>query len=356
MASHRNRVQRPHWTLTLPLACGIFAGVGSILLFWLLWRPLAVLVLSIAIADAFSPAVRRLERWMKRSVAAALLYLCIFAVIAGAVVLLGPRLLEEAQAIIQEIPAAAAELQRWFRNAPILSDAQALRGITDRGVNYLLSVPLILGNVALTAVLILFLSFYWLIAAPSVNVFVRSLLPKRLQRPADRVMFEMSRAMGGYLRGITLDALATGTLAGLGLLIAGVRYPLALGVVTALGVYVPYIGTTVTAVPAILIGLLDSPQRAVWAAVVYVGVQQIEGHLLTPNILRSQTNVPQALVVIALFAGFATGGVLGALVAVPLAGALKVFVETVVAPAIRRWHSQFEPQEDSFVESEVEAG
>jgi predicted PurR-regulated permease PerM len=71
-------------------------------------------------------------------------------------------------------------------------------------------------------------------------------------------------------------------------------------------------------------------------------VQQSEGHVLTPNIMRSQTNVPQALVVIALFGGFAVGGVLGALVAAPIAGGAKVLVERVVAPAVRRW-SNAEP-------------
>jgi predicted PurR-regulated permease PerM len=155
-------------------------------------------------------------------------------------------------------------------------------------------------------------------------------------------MLEMSRAVGGYLRAVTLDALATGALAGIGLALAGVPFPLALGAITAVGEYVPYVGTTLAAVPAILVGLLVSPQKAILAAIVYVVVQQIEGHLLTPNIMRSQTNVPQALVVIALFGGFVVGGVLGALVAVPIAGAVKVLVERVVAPAVRRW-SHAEP-------------
>lgn len=346
--------RRTNWRFALLLALGIFAGFGAIALFWVLWRPMAVLVLNIAIADAFSPLVCRLERWMNRAVAAALLYLCLLALIGTAAILLGPRLLEEAKAILQEIPAAATRLQHSFRNAPILSDAQTLRSIADRGLSYLITVPLVLSKAALTAILTLFLSFYWLIATPSANIFVRSLFPSSLLVHVDRVLRELSMAMGGYLRGITLDALATGTLTGVGLLIAGVQYPLALGVITALGVFIPYIGTTVASIPAILIGLLDSPQRAVWAAVVYIGVQQIEGHLLTPNIMRSQTNVPQALVVIALFAGFATGGVLGALVAVPIVGAGKVLVESVVAPAIQRWHSEAERRDESLVTTEFE--
>src|SRR5690606_317594 len=91
------------------------------------------------------------------------------------------------------------------------------------------------------------------------------------------------------------------------------------------------------AIPGIFVALMDSPEKALWALVVYVAVQQIEGNILYPNILRRETDVPQVLVLFALFAGGAVGGVLGALVAVPLAGGLKVLVEDVFAPAVRRW-------------------
>jgi predicted PurR-regulated permease PerM len=66
-------------------------------------------------------------------------------------------------------------------------------------------------------------------------------------------------------------------------------------------------------------------------------LSQLEGHLLTPNIMRSQTHVSQVLVLAALFAGGTLGGILGALVAIPLAGALKVLAVRIVAPAVRRW-------------------
>jgi predicted PurR-regulated permease PerM len=148
----------------------------------------------------------------------------------------------------------------------------------------------------------------------------------------------MGHVMGGYVRGVAIDAVAVGLLSWTGMWLLGVDFAFALGLITALGEFIPYVGPFAAAVPAVLIALLQSPMKAVWTLVVYAGIQQIEGHLLTPNIMRRETNIPQPLVIIALFAGGSVGGILGAIVSIPVAGACMVFVQRVIAPAIReRW-------------------
>lgn len=118
--------------------------------------------------------------------------------------------------------------------------------------------------------------------------------------------------------------------------VIGVQYPLVLALISASSEPIPVIGPIIGAVPALAVALLDSPTQALIVLAFKVGLQQFEGQLLAPNIMRRQTDVPQLLVLFALLAGTAVGGLLGALVAIPLAGALKVVVMRIIAPALRR--------------------
>ncbi len=201
----------------------------------------------------------------------------------------------------------------------------------------LASLPVKLFRAGLTILLMVFLSFYWLLALPTIEEFTLSVFPEQRRARVARVLAKVGAAMGGYIRGAALNALATGTLAGTALAIAGVDYAFALGALTAAGEFFPYIGPIIAAIPGVLTGLLQSPSMALWTALIYLGVEQIEGHLLTPNIMRSQTDIPQSLVIFALFAGGAVGGLLGAVVAIPIAGACKILIEEVAAPVVREW-------------------
>lgn len=142
--------------------------------------------------------------------------------------------------------------------------------------------------------------------------------------------------MGGFVRGVVIDAIIMGMLAFIGLSLIGINNPLLLSVITMFGEFVPIVGPIIAAVPVVLIALLQSPGNALLALGLYIVLEQVEGHLLTPNIMRSKTSISQVLILFALMAGGTIGGILGALIAIPLAGALRVLVVEVVAPAIRQ--------------------
>ena len=109
------------------------------------------------------------------------------------------------------------------------------------------------------------------------------------------------------------------------------------------------------------IALTQSITTALIVLAFTIALQQFEGHILMPNIMRSQTDVSPLLVVIALLAGNTLGGLLGALSAIPLAAALKVFVTDVVAPSVRQ-RSQANgvqetgDKEGAFIEMEIQEG
>jgi predicted PurR-regulated permease PerM len=336
----------------LPIAAGVFlalATLGAIIVFA---RAFAVLVLSITVADAVSPLAERLHRRMRWTIAVSLVYAGILGVGALLGWLLVPSIALQVRDIVERAPSLIQAAEERFRYLMHTLPGSANPNLTNLVAEFsqkLLSVPITLATTAITIAIMFFLSLYWLLAAPGIGKFVRSLFPDSWHPELNRLRARMSQAMGGYIRGVSLNAVATGGLAGLALYFAGVNYAFALGTLTALGEFFPYLGPIVTAVPGIIVAFLQSPSLAFWTAIIYLGVQQIEGHLLTPNIMRSQTDLPQPLVIIAIFAGGVVGGLLGAVVALPLAGAAKVLVEEVVGPLIRRTTERYFGGESELV-------
>jgi len=165
----------------------------------------------------------------------------------------------------------------------------------------------------------------------------------------------MGQTMGGYVRATGINGVIIGAMTYVGLLVIGVEYTLVLAVLAGLGEFLPVVGPIFAAIPAIAIALIESPQQAIVVTIFYIALQQLESNLLVPFIMRQQADVPPLLSLFALLAGSALGGLLGAIVAIPLAGALRVLVVRVLAPAEREW-SGAEPQGGREAPGAVRAG
>ncbi len=207
--------------------------------------------------------------------------------------------------------------------------------------------PLTIVSSALEVVVVVFLSLYWLLALPTLRAFVLSLAPADQTDELRSVLREVGQTMGGYVRGVLIEAVLIGTIVFIGMQLIGVEYPLVLAVFSALGEFVPYVGPIVAAIPAVLLALLDSPSQALVVIAFYVVLQIVESYVLFPLVVGSQSEIPPLLIIVGLLAGGAVGGVLGALVAIPLAGALRVVVLRLVAPAIRRRTGGIEIEADA---------
>jgi predicted PurR-regulated permease PerM len=307
---------------------------------WLLVRPLALLFIAVVLAEAVSPAVDWLSRGLPRTLAALLVYLIVALAVGGIGWVVIPPLVHEAQKVFATAPDVVQRAQQLANRWDTLPNDQALSAVqswlSDTATR-LISLPLAIVSSTFEILVVVIMSIYWLLAGPAIQQFVLSLLPTSQREQGAAVLDEMGRTTGGYVRAVVLDALVVGALVYVGLLLIGIDYPLVLALVAVLGELVPMLGPFIAAVPALAVALLHSPTQALIVLAFYVAVQQLEGHLLTPNIMRQQTDMPPVLVLFALLAGGAAGSILGALVAIPLAGALRVIVLRVAAPALRRW-------------------
>lgn len=307
-------------------------------------RPIALLVAGIIIAQALIPIIDRLAHVMKRGIAIGIVYVALL----GAVALIGwlivPTLASEGADFVESAPEIYERGQNWLEQNDLLNDRITTEELEDRIIEQsgqfggqLVSLPLTIVNTLFDLLLVLVTSIYWIIAGPSLRQFALSMFPFERQGKVDSVLSEMGQTMGGYVRGIAINTVLVFILAAVGLSLIGVQYALVLALVAALLSIVPIVGPIIATVPIVAVALLDSPTTAIIALIFWVVLQQVESYLTLPFIMKSQSEIPPLLVLLAIFWGGSVGGILGALVAIPAAGALRVFFLRVVAPAIRRW-------------------
>ncbi|MFW6074171.1 MAG: AI-2E family transporter [Chloroflexota bacterium] len=329
-----------------PLLQPIFIRAASILIavvvlysVFVLARPLAILLASIIIAAALAPIVKFLERWLPRSLAAVAAYATILLLALGILTTIGATIVIELRSVIEQMPDDREGLVSVVAENLPISEERA-EGLIPRQATDIaqvpLEIPLMVVSATFEIVIAFFLSIYWLLAAPRIHRFALSLIPPGERRHhVAEIIRSISHKMGGYVRGIALDGVFLGIVTYIGLMIIDVRFPIALALLAGLAVLVPIIGPVAAAIPAILLAFVDSPLKALIVLIFYVVLQQVESNIILPNIMRRQAQIDPLLAVFAVFTGGTIGNILGALIAVPTAGAIQVLVTQFAAPILR---------------------
>jgi predicted PurR-regulated permease PerM len=341
------------WKLLALVSFAFIAALALMQFVWLIARPLALLFGAIVIAEAMAPGVDKLERVMPRVLATLLLYAALVLGLVGLGWLVFPPLVSQAQDVVERAPELVDDARQLINRWDPSEDGQVEEMITNNlegGAGFLAGLPMAIVSSIVEVFLVFVMSIYWVIAAPSLHRFVISLFPEHRRPGAEDVLDSMGTAVGGYVRGTAIDAVIVAALVFAGLSIIGVEYALVLAILAGLGEFVPIVGPFVAGAPAVLIALLDSPVQALIVLAFYVVLQQIEANFLLPIIMNSQAHVPPLLVLFSIFVGGSLAGILGALIAIPFAGAARVFVLRVIAPAIRSWSGAPDPDTETATE------
>lgn len=337
------------WWWVSALAVALMVGLGALEMLGALLRPLGVLFLGMTLAATLAPIVAWLARRLPRALAVIVVYLALLLLLAAVIGVAIPAASSQVQQLSERLPDLIDQAQRLLATVPGLDSAtiqNALTGMIGDIGSLAVSVPTAISASLVDAGLVIFLSLYWLILAPNINAFFFSLFSGEGRARVEAVLSDAAAAMGGYLRGATLNGLVVGIITYLGLLIIGLEYAAVLGLMAGVLELLPVVGPIIAAIIIVIVAALQSLPKAIFALIFVVVMQQLENHILVPNIMSTQTSVSPLLTILALFVGSSLGGFLGALVAIPLAAALRVIVVQVVAPAIRRQTGAPEPSSD----------
>jgi len=212
---------------------------------------------------------------------------------------------------------------------------QQLSGATRYLFPFLTSTAAVLAGL----VLVIFLAIY-IGAEPDVyHGGLMHLFPKRARGRAGEVLSEMAIVLRKWLVTQLIAMVVIGAVTTVGLLLLGVQAAFALGLIAGLLEFVPTVGPLLAAIPAVAMGFIDSPQTALYVALLYWGVQFLENNLLIPTLMRGGLDLPPALTLVAQALMTLLFGFIGLMVAVPLTAAIIVpikmlYVEDVVGDQI----------------------
>jgi predicted PurR-regulated permease PerM len=340
---------------TLWIAAGV--ALVALMVILALTRALGALLLiffAVTLAESVRPLVMRMERRrIPRPLGALLIYLVITALLVLIAWLLFTPLATQINELISNAPAYVAQVQQWAKDAqealhandPLsaLIDGLAAQLATSLQtvLPALLQFPLTLLSGAfgalISAVVVVTMSIFWLMSAGKLRDFTLGLAPERTRADGASLFTELGHTLGGWVRGTLIAMLLIGSLTALGLALLGVPYALLLGILAGLTEVIPYLGPWISGTVAVIVTLLAlDPLKALEVAVVFVIIQEVESNLVEPFVMSWAVHIDPLLVLIAITIGFEVLGVVGAIIAVPVAGVAQVLTQRVVAPAIRR--------------------
>jgi predicted PurR-regulated permease PerM len=342
----------PRWVQLVLLPIGLLAlwalarASGSVLL---------ILIVAGVVALILNPGVKIIERRrVPRGLAIFIVYVGGFAALGGIGVLLSNPISAQVTHFQRDVPNIVkkanhdlANLQSWLNRNGVKVQIQqqgktALqtlqKNVLKRSgdiVSFSRDLLTQLVTISFALVLVLVLSVYLLVYGRDIGNLARRIMPPGDGTPEDDYPLLIQRAVAGYVRGQLLFSLLMGAGATLSLWLFGVlgifpqgrTYALFFGVFYGLMELVPYVGPILGALPALLVALFASPVTALWVALLFIGLQQIEGHIVAPQVFGHSLRINPILIILALLLGAQLYGIVGALIALPIAAVLR---ETVI--------------------------
>ena len=347
-AAQPPRAVVPRWVqiVLLPLA---------LLALWALARAsgkvLLIFIVAAVIALILNPAVSFMQRSrLARGLAVLAVYLAFFLTLTGIGVLLANPISNQVKTFTHSLPTLRNEANKRIASLQSELDKQGIHlHLVKQGQTALQSVEskisksasklVSFGTALLTEVanaifdlvLVFVLSVYMLLYGQRIGALVRRVMPDGDGTRSDDYPHLVQRAVTRYVGGQLLFSAVMGASTGLALYLFGVlgiipdgsKYGLAFGVFYGVMELIPYVGPILGAIPAVVIALFTEPISAVWVVLLFIGMQQLEGHVVAPQIFGHTLRINPLLVIFALLIGLQLYGVVGALVALPVASVLR---------------------------------
>lgn len=311
------------------------------LAFWFLYMVLdiiSLLIISFIIVSAMEPAIDWLQKKkIPRSIGVAIIYLLALAFLGITVSFLVPPLTDQVQGLSRDIPAYAGQLeeflapwQEFLKSSNIQLDARTLLGNVGEGISSfsrnLFSTTVGVFSGLISAVVVLSLAFYMSSREDGIKNFLVSVSPEEHKEYVASITDRVKDSMGKWMLGQISLMLIIAILVWLGLFLSGVPHPLLLGVFAGIMEIIPYVGPIIGAVPGVILGFLVSPTVGFLAILVYVITQQLENHIILPQVMKKAVGLSPITVILVLLIGAKLAGVTGAVLAVPIAAAVSIFI------------------------------
>ncbi len=332
-------------------SASFFKAIMVLLLFLLIYilRDLVlVLLTSVVVASAIEPATKWFSKYkIPRVPAVIFIYFLIFSVLITVFYIFIPPLFQQVTALAETLPkylessnflaplngintAQTGELvgtltQNFSLKETLTGLKSAIAGISGNAFE---TISIVFGGM-FSFFLIIIISFYLAVQEKGIEDFLQIITPVKHEKYVADLWHRSQAKIGKWMQGQLLLGLLIGILVYLGLTILGVKYALLLALLAAVAELIPLFGPIMAAVPAVILGFMDSATLGLMVIGLYVIIQQFENHLIYPLVVRKVVGVPPLLVILALIIGAQLAGFLGMLISVPVAAAIVEFTDDI---------------------------
>lgn len=312
----------------------ILRTIFILLLLWFLYlvRDIILLVfLAFIIVSAIDPIVDWFQKKkVPRSIIVLAVYILTFAIFGAAISLLVPPLVSEIRGLGENFPSLIEKFSGYFK---VIRDFASSHNLQQQVSNFSgsiaeklsqLSSNIFSGTISFIGgifsfIVILSIAFYMSVQEKGVKKFFASIVPEEhreyVSGLVDRIQFKMGRWLQGQLALMIIVAVIDY----IGLLIIGAPYALVLAIIAGLLEIVPYVGPVISAIVASSISFLHGPLTGLLVLLLFALTQQLEGYVITPLVMKRAVGLNPVVVILALMIGAKLGGVMGIIVAVPVA-------------------------------------
>jgi predicted PurR-regulated permease PerM len=334
------RLVRVRLRTVLSLLLTIIAVAVVLEVIWIARHVLSWVVISLFLALALNPAVEWLQGHglKRRGAAAAVAYLLALVAIVGIGFTFVPTLVHQVNDFVQKLPDYVHDVTHGRGRLGFLEtkyhiqeriEAEVHKGGAARLLGFsgvALSVAKSVVSIVVASITILFMTYFMLLEGPSWIDRMYRLLPEKSQPRWRKVGDEIYRTVGGYVTGNLLISLIAGGLTTIVLLVLGVPYAVALGLIVAILDLIPLAGATIAAILIGIVAFLHSIPAGIIVVVFFIVYQQVENHVLQPVVYGRTVELSPLAVLISILIGAELAGILGALAAIPVAGSIQVLV------------------------------
>lgn len=314
----------------------------AVFVIWFLYAIRDIVVLFfivLVIVAALGPLVNRMTKYIPRLLAVIILSILFLGILAAIGYLIIPPVVHQLQLLAINLPEILSRLgplyqsvQNYITNyqESLLNVSSQLGQVTTNV--YSTTIGFVSGLVAFFTILVL--SFYMLLEQESLKSFLHQTVPIEHKEKFFDIARKIGGKMGAWLRGQLALMFIIGVLDGIALGVLGIPYALTLAVFGGLTEVIPYIGPWLGLIPAFFVALTISPLTALIVLIAYIVIQQIEAQFLAPKIMGKAVGLSPVIIILALLIGAKLMGILGVLIAVPVAAAIAVLIGE--APEIKK--------------------
>ncbi|MBI3088947.1 MAG: AI-2E family transporter [Candidatus Colwellbacteria bacterium] len=310
----------------------ILAMVVFVTALFLMKEAITMVLLALVIATALHSPVGYLERWrIPRILGAIIIFLIAFAILAFIVYALVPVVILELNSLVKDLSGLANKFFGFQAPSDIVNlITPNLTNITNLllagNVPFLEVLGKLLGGVTFF-IAVLVLAFYLTVSREGVERFIRAVIPQILEERAIKLYKRTKTKIGRWLQAQIALSLAIGIVTFIGLKLLGVEQALVLGVIAGILELVPIAGPIFAGALAIIVAATQSLALALYVLIFFVVVQQLEGNVLVPLIMKKIIGIHPVIILVALLGGAEIAGVIGMLLAVPVVVFLQELTE-----------------------------